>query len=362
LSNASKFTDEGAVRLRVSVDPDSDKTLLFQVTDNGIGMTPEQVDRLFEAFTQAEASTTRRFGGTGLGLTITRKFCQMMGGDVTVESEEGVGSTFTIRLPRTVREMETVGGEVGEGEGTLVLVVDDDEDARELVRRYLERENYRVATAPDGDTGVRMARELLPAAITLDVLMPGMDGWTVLAELKADERTANIPVIMLSILDEKPMGMALGASGYLTKPVKKDRLLAVIQHFAQGDDTRVLIVEDDPDTRDIVRRTLEGVGCAVTEAENGRVGLERVDEERPSLILLDLMMPELDGFGFLEELHRRPHGNEIPVVVITAKDLTDEDRARLNGGVERILEKGSDLRQEIVMGLQQAIAGQGAGS
>ncbi|HSG48125.1 MAG TPA: response regulator [Longimicrobiales bacterium] len=369
LSNATKFTQQGNVRLHVMVDPQSDgAAVLFRVSDDGIGMTPEQVDRLFEAFTQAEASTTRRFGGTGLGLTITRKFCRMMGGDVTVESEEGVGSTFTIRLPRRVREAEAgvqaldLGtGQVGEGEGPLVLVVDDDEDARELVRRYLEREGYRVATAPDGDTATRMARELVPAAITLDVLMPGMDGWSVLAALKAQDATAGIPVIMLSIMDEKPMGMALGASGYLTKPVRKERLLAVIHHFAAPGDARVLVVEDDPDTRDLVRRTLEGIGCSVIEAENGRVGLDRVDQDRPSLILLDLMMPEMDGFGFLEELQRRPEATDIPVVVMTAKELTDEDRARLNGGVERILEKGTDLGQEIVLGLRQAISRRAAG-
>ncbi|MDT8369244.1 MAG: response regulator [Longimicrobiales bacterium] len=355
LSNAGKFTHEGTIRLHVGVDPDSDDSVLFfKVRDDGIGMTPEQVDRLFEAFTQAEASTTRRFGGTGLGLTITRKFCRMMGGDVTVESEEGLGSTFTIRLPRRVGETRTGSGEVGGGDGPLVLVIDDDEDARDLVRRYLEREGYRVATASDGDTGSRMARELHPAAITLDVLMPGMDGWAVLSELKAHRTTAEIPVIMLSILDEKPMGMALGAAGYLTKPVRKERLLEVIHHFADAD-TRVLIVEDDPDTRSIIRRTLEGVGCTVTEAENGRIGLERVHQDRPSLILLDLIMPEVDGFGFLEELQRRPEVREIPVVVITAKDLTDEDRARLNGGVERILAKGTDLRQEILLGLRKAI-------
>ena len=363
LSNASKFTRGGAVRLHVLVDPDSDDSVvLFRVHDDGIGMNPDQVARLFEAFTQAESSTTRRFGGTGLGLTITRRFCRMMGGDVTVESEEGAGSTFTIRLPRRVGEPEPdadgaddAGASMGDGAGPLVLVVDDDEDARELVRRYLEREGYRVATAADGDAATRMARELLPAAITLDVLMPGMDGWSVLTTLKADDATAGIPVIMLSIMDEKPMGMALGASGYLTKPVRRDRLVSLIGQYASGSTPRVLVVEDDLDTRQIVRRTLEGIGCSVVEAENGRVGLDRLDEGRPSLILLDLMMPELDGFGFLEQLRERPGLDDVPVVVMTAKDLTDDDRARLNGGVERILEKGSDLRQEIVLGIRQTI-------
>ncbi len=355
LSNASKFTDNGTISVDVSADADDDM-LVFRVSDSGIGMTPEQLARLFQAFTQADASTSRRFGGTGLGLTITRKFCRMMGGDVTVESEENVGSTFTIRLPREVREGGVPETDIGEGDGPLVLVIDDDPATRDLVRRHLEADDYRVATASDGEAGIALARELRPAAITLDVMMPGMDGWAVLAALKAERDLSGIPVIMLSILDEKPLGMALGAAGYLTKPVEKDRLITVLGHFAQDGDTRVLVVEDDDATRDIVRRTLEEVGCTVTEAENGLVGLERVATDRPSLILLDLMMPELDGFGFLDELHRRPDDADIPVVVMTAKDLTEDDRARLNGGVERILQKGTDLRKEIVTGLRQAMA------
>jgi len=318
-------------------------------------MSEEQVSKLFQAFTQADVSTSKRFGGTGLGLTITREFCRMMGGDVEVESEEGVGSTFTIRLPRRVVEADSYESEVGEGDGPLVLVIDDDGSSRDLVRRHLERDGYRVATASDGEVGLAMAKELEPVAITLDVLMPGIDGWSVLSKLKADPILAHIPVIMLTILDEKPLGVALGASGYLTKPVDRERLLEVVGRFAKDASTKVLVIEDDENTRDIVRRTLEGVGCTVVEAENGRVGLERVDEEVPSLILLDLMMPELDGFGFLEALRARPGGTDIPVVVITSKDLTDDDRARLNGGVERILEKGASLREEIVLGLRHAV-------
>lgn len=356
LSNASKFTEHGTISVTVSPEPGSaGAILLFEVRDTGIGMTDEQLSRLFQAFTQADASTSRRFGGTGLGLTITRMFCRMMGGDVTVTSVEGEGSTFTIRLPRRVQEPGVAEAQIGDGAGPLVLVVDDDGASRDLVRRYLERDGYRVATASDGETGLRMAEELRPAAITLDVMMPGVDGWSVLATLKADPALASIPVIMLSILDEKPLGLSLGASGYLTKPVERSRLVGVVEHLARDAGTRVLVVEDDEDTRDVVRRTLEQVGCQVTEAENGLIGLERLDEVRPELILLDLMMPELDGFGFLEELRARPGGDEIPVVVITAKDLTDDERMRLNGGVARVLRKDSSLRAEILTGVRQAI-------
>jgi hypothetical protein len=359
LSNASKFTAEGEIALEVDVEhaPHGD-TVLFRVRDDGIGMTPEQMAGLFEAFNQADASTSRRFGGTGLGLAITRRFCRMMEGEVEVESIEGEGSVFTIRLPREVREDGIVdeGPLVGPGAGPLVLVVDDDDAARDLVRRHLEREGYRVAAAPDGASGITMARELRPDAITLDVVMPGMDGWAVLETLKGDPELTTIPVVMLSILDEKPLGLALGASGYLTKPVERDRLVAVLDHFTGGrPGTSVLVVEDDETTREVICRTLEQQGCAVTQAENGRIGLERLDEATPSLILLDLMMPEMDGFQFLEALRARPEDGQIPVVVITAKDLSEEDRARLNGGVERILQKGSGLRQELLAGLKAAI-------
>jgi PAS domain S-box-containing protein len=365
LSNASKFTENGTIVAEVSVEREpAGETLVFAVTDSGIGMTDEQASRLFEAFTQADASTSKRFGGTGLGLTITRKFCQMMGGDVEVQSEEGVGSTFTMRLPREVQGPAATEAEVGDGDGPLVLVIDDDEAARDIARRHLERDGYRVATASDGEIGLRLARELDPVAITLDVMMPGMDGWSVLSALKSDPDLARIPVIMLTILDEKPLGLALGASGYLTKPVERGQLLGLVGNFTHDGSRQILIVEDDEGTRQVVRRTLEGAGCTVVEAENGLVGLQRVEESRPSLILLDLMMPELDGFGFLEELRGTPGGDEIPVVVMTAKDLTDEDRERLNGGVERILEKGTSLTDEIILGLRHALprdAGVGEG-
>jgi PAS domain S-box-containing protein len=365
LSNAAKFTDQGVVTLEVGIEEARERgalatdTLVFSVTDTGIGMTPEQMDRLFEAFTQAEASTSRRFGGTGLGLAITRRFCRMMGGDVEVRSEPGQGSTFTLKLPRTVPEAPTVELDPTTDDGRpLILVVDDDEAGRDLVRRHLEKEGYHVALARDGETGLRMAAELRPDAITLDVIMPGLDGWGVLAGLKGDPELASIPVVMITILDEMPMGLALGATGYLTKPVVREQLVAVLGQAMGGPGETggtVLLVEDDEGTRDVVRRTLEQQGCLVVEAENGRVALERLDEVTPTLILLDLMMPEMDGFEFLDALRSRDGARAIPVVVMTAKELTDEDRSRLNGGVERVLAKGTGLRGELVASLRTAL-------
>jgi len=326
-------------------------------------MTDEQLDRLFEAFSQAESSIARRYGGTGLGLAISRRFCRMMGGDIFVDSDPGVGSTFTIRLPAEIDEMAPAsdeaqaasepgpGLEQGDALGT-VLAIDDDPEARALLRRILTKENFRVAEAAGGEEGIRMARALMPDCITLDVMMPGMDGWEVLSSLKADPDLAEIPVVMLSILDERNLGFSLGASEYLTKPIDRDRLKEILGRVAgapAGD--CVLIVEDDAGTRENLRRMLDSEGWASAGAENGLAALEAIERSPPALILLDLMMPEMDGFEFLDQLRARPGGAAIPVVVLTAMDLTDEDRARLNGGVERILSKGGgnadDLSREL---------------
>jgi PAS domain S-box-containing protein len=349
LSNACKFTEGGTVRL--SVERDADDWLRFVVSDDGIGMSEEQLGKLFQAFTQASASTSARYGGTGLGLAISRQFCRMMGGDIEVESEEGEGSTFMVRLPARAPEIRKVeapaiaedGDEVSGGRlaGT-VLVVDDEATARELMGRHLRRAGYRVLEAADGRAGLEAARVNRPDVITLDVLMPQMDGWAVLQELKSDPELADIPVIMATITDERNLGIALGASEYLTKPIDKERLAAVLARYSRADaPRRVLVVEDDEDARRLIRRALEEEGWEVDEAENGRVALERLDESPPALVLLDLMMPEMDGFEFLEALRSSDGTREVPVVVITAKELTDEDHRRLNGGVERIVQKGS---------------------
>jgi GAF domain-containing protein/DNA-binding response OmpR family regulator len=366
LSNACKFTEQGTITLAVSRETvDGAAWVTLRVTDTGIGMTPEQTGRLFQAFTQADASTTRQYGGTGLGLTITRHFCRMMGGDITVESALGQGSTFTIRLPAEVVDPKVAAAPRGEGlpasavlEGApTVLIIDDDPTVHDLMQRFLRKEGLRIVAAASGAEGLRLARELRPAAITLDVMMPGMDGWAVLTALKADPTVADIPVIMLTIVDDKNMGFALGAADYLTKPVDWDRLAAILKKYrCAHPPCGVLVVEDDTDTRDMLRRMLTREGWAVTEATNGRVALEQVAASQPELILLDLMMPEMDGFAFIEALRQQDAWRSIPVIVVTAKDLTPEDRQRLNGYVEQILQKGAYSREELLHEIHHLVA------
>ncbi len=360
LSNAIKFTERGVVQLEVQrLTEGGTDWLSFRVMDDGIGMTPEQLSRLFQPFMQADASTTRKYGGTGLGLAITRRFAELMQGTVVAESELGVGTTFTVRLPAQVQSLPMRRSAVSpsppapaEGAGTegTVLVIDDEASAREVISRILIREGFRVVQAASGEEALALARQQHPEVITLDVMMPGMDGWSVLAALKADPVLAEIPVVMVTILEDASLGYALGVSDYLIKPVERERLIASLRRCLRDADPtgQVLIVEDDPVTREMLRRTLEREGFLVVEAENGRVGLERVAQSPPALVLLDLMMPEVDGFQFLEALRHRPEWQQLPVVVVTAKDLTEEDRRRLRGNVEKILHKGEYPREDLL--------------
>jgi GAF domain-containing protein/CheY-like chemotaxis protein len=361
LSNACKFTDHGTVTLTVARERVDDADWLrFGVADTGIGMTLEQVTRLFQEFSQADASTARRYGGTGLGLALSRRLCRMMGGDVAVESQPGVGSTFTIHLPAVVAAPVAETMAPGHGVATstpaagTVLVIDDDAAVRDLMQRHLAREGFRVITATGGEEGVRLARAERPDAITLDVLMPGMDGWAVISALKSNPETAEIPVVMLTMVDDRNLGYALGAAEYLTKPIERDRLLVVLGRYAS--DRPVLVVDDDAEARALLRRMLEREGHRIVEAEHGRAALRRLESTRPSLILLDLMMPEMDGFEFLDELRRSTDGADIPVVVVTAKALTEDDRRRLNGSVERILQKGSMTRETLLAEVRRLVA------
>ncbi|MDX1489041.1 MAG: response regulator, partial [Acidiferrobacterales bacterium] len=346
LSNACKFTNHGKITLDVVQKPVKGRPWIrFRVSDTGIGMTSEQMGKLFQAFSQADASTTRQFGGTGLGLAISRKFCQMMGGDITVKSIVGKGSSFTIQLPTNVVEHKTPSPPSAEEvpqrpaavpeESPTVLVIDDDPAVRDLMQRFLSKEGFRMVAAADGKEGLRLAKELRPDAITLDVLMPGMDGWAVLAALKADRVLADIPVIMITIADEKHVGYALGVADFLTKPIDWKRLTSILRKYKPAESSRrVLVVEDDARARKILRTRLEKQGWSAIEAENGRAALDCMAESTPDVILLDLMMPEMDGFQFLDHVRTDERWRSIPIIVITAKDLTAEDRRRLNGYVE----------------------------
>jgi GAF domain-containing protein/CheY-like chemotaxis protein len=361
LSNACKFTEGGTISLAVARDAgDGEDSMVFRVSDTGIGMTPEQLARLFEVFSQADAATTRRFGGTGLGLALSRRLCRMMGGDVTVESTPGQGSTFTIRLPVHVLDTpeepappSAVSPDPPSTAGTI-LVVDDDPAVRDLMQRFLSREGFRVVTAPGGEEGLRLARERRPDAITLDVMMPGMDGWAVLSALKADAAVADIPVIMLTIVDDRNLGYALGAAEYLTKPIDRERLVTVLEKYRR--DLPVLVVDDDGGARQLLRRMLEPEGYAVVEAENGRVALERLRDVSPGVVLLDLMMPEMDGFEFAAEFRRHASWRAIPIIVITARDLSRDDHERLNGYVQKILQKGAHGRDQLLAEVRELVA------
>ena len=363
-SNANKFTQKGVVTITARPQRlEGRDWITVAVTDTGIGMTPEQMGKLFQEFSQADASTTRKYGGTGLGLVISRRFCQMMGGDITVESKPAEGSTFTIRLPRIVQSEPALVtqaraqpvNQIAEGtEDPLILVVDDDATVRELVKRHLERAGFAVVTARGGQEGLRLVRELRPAAVTLDIMMPDLDGWTVLAAIKGDPALAGIPVVLMSIVDQKNRGYALGAADYLVKPVDRTKLVKTLTGICGSTAGRALLVDDDDVVRRSVRQALEPIGWNVTEAENGQIAIKSLNAARPDVIILDLMMPKMDGFEFLDELRGRSEWQDIPVVVITAKELTQEDRTRLNGGVERIIQKSD--RDEMLRQLSREIS------
>jgi signal transduction histidine kinase/CheY-like chemotaxis protein len=362
LSNACKFTKDGSIILRaVRVVHQGQDCIAFAVTDSGIGMTPEQLGRLFEEFSQGDATTARQYGGTGLGLAITRRLCQMMGGDVSVTSEVGKGSTFMVRLPVaaaavSARDEVRDAGTDGRS-GDCVLVIDDDATARELIADYLRQAGFAVITAAGGAEGLKRAKDHHPIAITLDVMMPDIDGWTVLAALRGDPQLADIPVVMATIVDERRQGMTLGAVGYLTKPIDGDKLVEIIRRYgAPSGPTRVLVVEDDATQRERVRSLLEPPQWLVTEAENGRVALERLKDTVPDVIILDLMMPEMDGFQLVAALQQHPQWRRIPVVVVTALDLSAQDRARLNSGVETVLLKESFKPSDLIDGLRRLVA------
>jgi signal transduction histidine kinase/CheY-like chemotaxis protein len=357
VSNAAKFTQRGRVGLEVSsIRIQGEGWIEFSVADTGIGLAPEQQRRLFQSFSQADPSTSRKYGGTGLGLVISRRFAQMMGGDISLHSEIGRGSTFSVRLPRSGGPARHASGAEPEPSSPLVLVVDDEKATRELITRGLEKEGFRLLAAGSGEDALRLAREKKPDVISLDVLMPGMDGWTVLRALKADPVTAPIPVVMVSMLDDRDIGHALGASDYLTKPFDRQKLVTTLRRFRrEGKERPVLVVEDDASTREVIKRALERDGWSVNEADNGRRGLQSVARQVPDLIVLDLIMPEMDGFEFVAELRKSESGRKIPVVVVTAKEVTEEDRRRLNGQVRRVLHKGSFSREELASELRRAL-------
>ena len=377
LSNAAKFTENGTVSLSVSSkSQDESSWLIFSVRDSGIGMTPEQLSNLFESFSQADASTTRKYGGTGLGLAISKHFSHMLGGDITVESEYGKGSVFTVNLPASaperLGEVEVVvdsiaATSVGLGQdsvpttftsnGSSVLVIDDDPTIHDLMRSFLNKNGFEAIAAYTGQEGLDLARLHRPDVIILDIILPDIDGWSVLTKFKADPILNHIPVIIASIVSEKNTGFVLGATEYLVKPIDRKLLMQALDKYRSDKGKgNVLVVEDDEPTRSMVQAMLQKDGWDVAVAENGRVALDRVSRHQPTAIILDLMMPEMDGFEFVHHLRHKTEWREIPVVVVTAKDITAEDRIRLTGYVEKILQKGNYSKEQLLQEVHTLVA------
>ncbi|AWV88742.1 hybrid sensor histidine kinase/response regulator [Bradymonas sediminis] len=358
MSNACKFTANGRIAIRVAPD-DTYEQIVFEIEDTGVGMSEEQVETIFEAFTQADSSTTREFGGTGLGLTITRHFCTLLGGDVEVESTLGEGSLFRVRLRTNMGGAHSLhAAELADADSApsfdappqaldltdashTVLVIDDDPTMRDLLRRMLEREGFAVATAASGSEGLLLAEQLHPDIITLDVMMPSMDGWSLLSLLKENPDLQDIPVIMVTMVSESARGFALGADHYMVKPINRQKLVGILNRYRNTSSAfrNILLVEDDEPTRELVRRTLDDNGWEVREAENGQLGLDALEHFEPDLVLLDLMMPQMDGFEFLRRFRTLDAYRGVPVIVVTAKELTDQEKIRLRKDADEILTK-----------------------
>ena len=382
LSNACKFSQNSVIDLVISTQShEREEYVSFAVCDRGIGMTSDQIAKLFQAFVQADESTTRKYGGTGLGLMISRRLCQMLGGDIRVSSELGKGSTFTIELPRIAPAVLAPSGLGGAGDsqspansaintdvirgGTIrgeairgtVLAIDDNPDALDLISRSLSKDGYRVIMATSGEAGLVLARSHRPDIITLDVMMPQMNGWQVLAAIKADVHLSTTPVVLLSVVENNEIAMALGATDCLTKPIDWGKLQVCLDRLLpRNDPDRILVVEDDPASSELVTRILQKDGWKIEKASNGREAFACMEASPPSLVLLDLMMPEMDGFELVARLRTHPTLSKIPVLVLTSKMLTPEDHARLNGRVLDVLSKGTTERNDLLEAVRRAQA------
>jgi len=370
LSNAAKFTENGSITLTVSSETGaSEEWLVVHVADTGIGISEEHLKNLFQEFSQADESTTRKYGGTGLGLVISKRFSQMLGGDISLKSTVGVGTEFTLKIPMEAPQVMKEAGqevlpqsapkvpEVQDPSGPLVLVVDDDPNVRELLSRQLIQSGYRVELARNGREALYKVQANKPAAITLDVFMPEVDGWDLLARLKESPETSDIPVVMCTVTEERSKGLALGAVDYLLKPVRQEQLMAVLdRHLSQTKGANILVVEDDDRTREIIVRLLKGSGHFPVEAENGEVALEKYTHQIPDLILLDLQMPVMGGLEFLEKITEKGKTVDSPVVVFSAADLDEDVRKRLNGYVQEVIQKGSTSLDQL-MGKVQKLLG-----
>ncbi len=372
LSNAAKFTENGTITIDVTREYHlGGDWIQLVVKDTGIGMTSEQQAKVFDEFTQADVATTQKYGGTGLGLPISRHFAQVMGGDIAIESQAGIGSNFIVRFPAIIEKASdaiqdldaTIPMTIDEPiisslESILkILIIDDEQAVHDTLYRKLEREGFQVISAFTGEEGLRLAKQHQPNVIVLDIMLPSIDGWSVLNVLKDDPATASIPVVIISIIDNKAMGFAMGAVDYLRKPIDRSQLVASLKRhmIAFNSPSYLLIVEDDKDTSDLLLRTAKREGWQASAAENGLIALQQLATQVPALILLDLMMPEMDGFTFLTQLRQNPAWESIPVIVITAKTLTNNDKQALNKNVDRVLQKGDYTPKHLIAEIQRVL-------
>jgi PAS domain S-box-containing protein len=366
LSNAAKFTSHGEIDLIARWE---DEWLRIRVQDTGIGISKEALDRVFEEFQQADSGTTRQYGGTGLGLSISRSLARLLGGDLTAASKEGEGSTFTLTIP--LRYGQASGYDVKQ-EGSdefpqldgrpVVLVIDDDPNVHELLKEDLGDAGYQVVAAATGDEGLRLARQVDPFAVTLDIMMPEKDGWQVLHEIKADPVTRDIPVILLTIVDKQSLGYQLGAADYLVKPLEEEAVVSALRRLRALSHTstpeHVLVVDDDPNIPELVSQLLEGGDYEVEAANDGQQALDMIRRQPPDVMLLDLVMPGMDGFSLLEVLRQEDY--EFPVIVLTAKTLTQADHDSLKGRVEKVIQKNGLDQERLLTELRKTMDGLGA--
>lgn len=361
LSNAAKFTEKGTVTLKTFPQGDN---IYFQVSDTGIGIPEESIKTLFDEFTQADDTTTREYEGTGLGLAITKRFCKMLNGSVSVESQKGKGSVFTIEVPISYKvpvKKSNAEDETSTKEKLNhrpVLIIEDDDNSADLIAKSLTKEGFEIIRAKDGTQGIELARKYNPFAITLDVMMPGKDGWAILIELKNDDTLKGIPVIMVSVLDNLELGYALGAKDYLVKPVNKEALLSTIEECIPQTNKNtgpVLIVDDEADARDLLEKILTKQGWHSQTAFNGKDALDKIAIQKPSLILLDIMMPVMDGFAFIKELKKIDNAKHIPVIIVTARDLSPNEFASLNTDTDGIVHKSAYKKDDLMEQIKELV-------
>ena len=369
LSNAVKFTPEGTVALRIhNVDVMNGRSaqfdlptqgwlsdgqwVLISVSDTGIGIAPEHHASIFDEFQQVDDTSTRQFSGTGLGLAITKRLVEMHGGHIWLQSDVGKGSTFFVALPASQTAAADAAGAAvpaRPGKGAHILVIDDSQEAADILSTYLQEAGYRVSQASDGKTGLRLARELQPDVITTDILMPGMNGWEVIEHLREDPLTASTPIVIVSIIDQRPMSLASGLLAHISKPVRRDVLLNVIERIRQPKITHpILVVDDQPDDREIISTILLSAGLPVEVCDGGQQAVDWLKEHRASLVLLDLTMPQVNGFDVLNIIRETLGLHDLPVAILSAKELSPEEEAALSGHIAAIIKKQGLARSDLL--------------